>query len=103
MPRKTASKSQVPATATTAEAKKPASVKSSASTHKAPAMKAKAAVAAASATASEFDPQAHSEEIRHQAYLFSLERGKAAADPLDDWFRAEAEIRRRLKSAYSGD
>ena len=101
MPRKTALKPQIPAAAAPAETKKPVRAKSSASTHKAPAMKAKAAAASASAPATEshFDLEAHREEIRHQAYLYSIERRGAPGDPLDDWFRAEAEIRRRFKSA----
>ena len=106
MPRKTAPKPQVPAAAPKAEAKKPARAKTSAAPRKPPVLKAKAAAAAASATAAivaPFDPEAHHEEIRHQAYLFSLERSGASADPQDDWFRAEAEIRRRWKGTQSGD
>ncbi len=36
-----------------------------------------------------------SEEIERLAYLYWRERGGQGGSPEDDWFRAEAEVRRR--------
>ena len=101
MPRKTATKPEAQASPKPAEVKKPARARSSAATHKAPAKKAKAATASASAAPAPFNLEAHREEIRHQAYLYSLERGSAPSDPVDDWFRAENEIRRRWSNGHA--
>ena len=101
MPRKTATKTETPAKPNTAEVKKPVRARSSAATHKAPAKKAKAATASASASPAPFNPEAHREEILHQAYLYSLERGSSPSDPIEDWFRAENEIRRRFSNGHA--
>ncbi len=40
-------------------------------------------------------PEIPREEIERLAYFYWLERGGQGGSPEDDWFRAEAELRRR--------
>ncbi|MDW8130791.1 MAG: DUF2934 domain-containing protein [Bryobacterales bacterium] len=40
-------------------------------------------------------PEIPREEIEKLAYFYWLERGGQGGSPEDDWFRAEAELRRR--------
>lgn len=46
--------------------------------------------------APETQPVIPHEEIQRLAYFYWLERGGQGGSPEDDWFRAEAELRRRL-------
>jgi hypothetical protein len=39
---------------------------------------------------------AHDEEIRRRAYLIYLERGQQPGRELDDWLRAERELKRGM-------
>ncbi|MGB9605901.1 MAG: DUF2934 domain-containing protein [Bryobacteraceae bacterium] len=41
------------------------------------------------------EPVIPREEIERLAYFYWLERGGHGGSPEDDWFRAEAELRRR--------
>lgn len=38
------------------------------------------------------------DEIARQAYLYWVDRGRVNGSPVEDWLRAEREVRRRLQS-----
>ena len=56
---------------------------------------AEAAQAAAAAPAASGSVTIPHEEIQRLAYFYWLERSGQGGSPEDDWFRAEAELRRR--------
>lgn len=56
---------------------------------------------ALSVVAQAFDPNMHREEIAELAYALWEARDDFGGSPEDDWFRAEAEVRRRRGLARS--